>query len=294
MPLTGPTPADWIANQNARQDENMRMMMQIAMASKQYEDQKKRYEETAQHQSYQDMLDTRRTAAYEESILNPRPTGPTDLMRNYEFLQGQYPGQDVGPMIVPGMKPQNQPEGYQYDIDPTTAAEMEKEFRLPPGTVSKMGPRQREDAFTQYQSRRFPKPDTNTPVSATPAGRQKDMLNTLLQDIEQRRSSMITRHDADRRSDPESVDEGGFRKGLSEMDRQVQTVRGALMAIAARGQELTSEEWDDLNKKINTSGGGYSEMAIEIAEEMGISPEAAEAYIKKATGGTPTGVSKRE
>jgi hypothetical protein len=283
MPLTGPTPADWIAHQGARQDENMRMMMQMAMAAKQFEQQQTQQQRMYEEQLRRDDIAQQRADAYDYSLMNPRPAGPTDLMRNYEFMQQQYPGQDVGPMILPNMKPQNQTEGYQYGIDPETAAMIERDFRLPAGTVGKMGARQQADVNQQWLNRRFPKPDTNTPASNSPASRQTAVMNTLLQDIETRRSADIRRHDAELQNSNGPVDNNAFMAQQAEYDRQVGAIRGGLMAIAARGQELSSEEWDDLNKKINTSGGGYSQMAQEIAEEMGISPEQAEAYIKKAT-----------
>lgn len=285
MPLVGPTPVDWINAQANRKDDQMRLMMQMAMADRQFQQQQSQQEQQFQHQSYRDDIAAQQAENYSRSLSEPRPTGPTELERNYKFLQGQYPGQDVGGMILPNLKQGQGSEGYQYDIDPTSAAEMEKEFRLPPGAVSQMGPRQREDAYTAFQNRRFPKPDTSQTAGQTPVGMQVSYLNTLLNDLEQRRSGTETRGSSDRKYDPATFDEAGYRSAISGIESKIATARGALSRITSTRQPIPDNEWKAMDEQlIGGAAAGFSPMAVEIAQEMGISPEQAEAYIKKATG----------
>ena len=78
-------------------------------------------------------------------------------------------------------------------------------------------------------------------------------------------------------------------------ESKINTIRGALSRITVTGQPIPDKEWKVLDEQlIGGSGGQYSKMAQEIAQEMGISPEMAQAYIERAMKGTSTGVSRRE
>jgi len=295
MPLVGPTPVDWINQRDQRKDEQLRMMMQMALADRQFQQQQRQQDRQYEEQVYRDSIAQQRADAWDKSLTEPRPTGPTELERNFGFLQGQYPGQDVGPMIVPGLKPGQGSEGYQYDIDPTSAAEMEKEFRLPAGAVSQMGPRQREDAFTQFQNRRFPRPDTNTPAGQTAVGRQAAYLNTMLQDFEQRRAAAVSQSNTNQWRSPETFNSDDAKQAISGLESKITVVRGALSRITSTGQPIPESEWKAMEEQLRGKGeGNYSPMAMEIAQEMGISPEMADAYIKKAMGTPQPGVGLRE
>ena len=271
MPLVGPTPVDWINQRDQRKDEQLRTMMQMALADRQFQQQQRQQDRQYEEQVYRDSIAQQRADAWDKSLTEPRPTGPTELERNFGFLQGQYPGQDVGPMIVPGLKPGQGSEGYQYDIDPTSAAEMEKEFRLPAGAVSQMGPRQREDAFTQFQNRRFPRPDTNTPAGQTAVGRQAAYLNTLLQDFEQRKSGTETRGSSDRKYDPKTFDEAGYRSAVDSLESKITVVRGALSRITSTGQPIPESEWKAMEEQLSgRTASGDSQELQEIADERGL------------------------
>jgi hypothetical protein len=83
------------------------------------------------------------------------------------------------------------------------------------------------------------------------------------------------------------------QQAMAEYDRQVQLIRSGLMRLAATNTAMSQTEWEELNKKLST-GGGYSQLAQEIADEMGVPVEKAEEYVQKAMSGTPTGVRKVE
>jgi hypothetical protein len=249
-------------------------MMQMAMADRQFQQSQTQQERMYEQQVIRDQISAQRADAYDRALTEPRPTGPTELERNYGFLENKYPGQDVGGMILPNLKPGQGSEGYQYDLDPTSAASVEKEFGLPPGTTAQMGPRQREDAYTQYQGRRFPKPDTSVPVGQTPAGRQLAYLNTFLQDYEQRRSSTESRGGEDRRYDPSTFDEAGYRSAVSSIESKIKVARGALSRITATGQPIPESEWKAIDEQlIGGATSGDSQELQELAQELGLPVE---------------------
>ena len=283
MPLVGPTPVDWINQRDQRKDEQLRTMMQMALADRQFQQQQRQQDRQYEEQVYRDSIAQQRADAYDRSFTEQRPTGPTELERNFGFLQRQYPGQDVGPKLLPNLKTGS--EGYEYPVDQVSAGMIEKDFNLPPGTVGKMGARQAADVNQQWLNRRYPRPDTNTPMGQTPIGRQAAYLNTLLQDFEQRRSSTEARGGSDRRYDPTTFDEAGYRSAISGLESKITVVRGALSRITSTGQPIPEPEWKAMDEQLVGKGeGNYSPMALEIAQEMGISPEMADAYIKKAMG----------
>ena len=286
MPLVGPTPVDWINQQNQRKDEQMRLMMQMAMADRQFQQQQQQAQRQYEHQGALEDIGYMNAQNYQQSLSEPRPVGPTELERNYGFLQGKgYQDRDIPGMILPNMKQGQGSEGYQYDIDPTSATEMEKEFRLPPGTVSQMGPRQREDAFTTFQNRRFPKPDTNTPAGQTPQGRQLAYLNTYLQDYEQRLSSAKSAANADSRAG--TGDPGKSAEAITNYESKTRIARGALSRITATGQPIPESEWKAIDEQlIGGASSGASPLAQKLAQEYGMSPEEVQKLLDGVASGT--------
>jgi hypothetical protein len=198
-------------------------------------------------------------------------------------LQGQYPGQDVGPKLLPNLKTGS--EGYEYPVDQVSAGMIEKDFNLPPGTVGKMGARQAADVNQQWLNRRYPRPDTNTPMGQTPIGRQAAYLNTLLQDFEQRRAAAVSQSNTNQWRSPETFNSDDAKQAISGLESKITVVRGTLSRITSTGQPIPESEWKAMEEQLRGKGeGNYSPMAMEIAQEMGISPEMADAYIKKAMG----------
>jgi hypothetical protein len=266
-------------------------MMNMVMAAKQWDEDQRRYQDTLRQRDFGNALDLARTQAYIQNVTEPNQAGPTEMMRNWQFLEGQYPGQDIGPMIVPGLR-ERQASEYNYDVDPETAARIEKDFGFPSGTVAQMGPRQRADVNQQWLNRRFPTSGSSATANSAVA-RQKEVLNTLLADIEQRRSSTESKASRERYDMGSKFDPVPSQRAMAGYDRQVQIIRDGLMRLAATNTAMSQTEWDELNKKLST-GGGYSQLAQEIASEMGIPVELAEQYVQKAMSGTPTGVRKVE